>query len=102
MTHYHEDLAYIHDVGHGDFARDAAPGVLEIFRSSSIHVGLVVDLGCGSGIWAEELVLAGYNVLGVDISAAMLALARGRVPSAEFRLGSFLDINLPRCVAVTA
>jgi hypothetical protein len=25
-----EDFAYIHDVGHADFALDSAPGILEI------------------------------------------------------------------------
>ena len=40
---YKEDLAYIHDVGHGDFALGAAPGILEIFARNSIWGGLVVD-----------------------------------------------------------
>jgi len=49
MRAYDEDLAYVHDVGFGDFARSVAPGVLEILRRSGITGGLVVDLGCGSG-----------------------------------------------------
>ncbi len=53
--HYREDLAYIHDVGHGDIALGAAPGILEIFARNCIRGGLVVDLGCGSGLWAKEL-----------------------------------------------
>ena len=52
---YGEDLAYIHDVGFGDFALGAAPGMLEILRRSGIRGALVVDLGCGSGLWAREL-----------------------------------------------
>src|SRR5262245_34869396 len=67
---YREDLAYIHDVGHGDFARDAAPGLLALLRRQGIREGLVVDLGCGSGIWAEILVREGYRVLGIDLSPA--------------------------------
>jgi SAM-dependent methyltransferase len=99
---YGEDLAYIHDAGHGDFARRAAPGVLAMLRAAGIDSGLVVDLGCGSGIWAEALCAAGYEVLGIDISEAMVALARRRAPRAEFRAGSFLDADLPPCAAVTA
>ncbi len=53
--HYREDLAYIHDVGHGDFALGAAPGILEIFARNCMRGGLVVDLGCGSSLWAKEL-----------------------------------------------
>jgi len=84
MAGYKDDLAYIHDVGFGDFAKKAAPGLLKILRRSGITKGLVVDLGCGSGIWAHELGEAGYKVLGVDISAAMLKLARKKVPQARF------------------
>jgi SAM-dependent methyltransferase len=99
---YAEDLAYIHDVGYGDFARQSAPGLLGILRRNGITDGLVVDLGCGSGIWARELHRAGYDVLGIDISAAMIELARRRVPEARFRRESFLKARLPPCVAVTS
>jgi SAM-dependent methyltransferase len=99
---YRTDLAYIHDVGFTEFARSAAPGLLEILRQGGTPRGLVIDLGCGSGIWARELVAAGYKVLGIDISAAMIALARPRVPQGEFRQGSFLAARLPPCVAVTS
>jgi SAM-dependent methyltransferase len=102
MRAYRDDLAYIHDVGHGDFARRAAPGLLDLLRSRGITSGLVVDLGCGSGIWAQELVRAGYQVLGIDISPAMIALARRRAPAAEFRVASLLTAELPSCVAVTS
>jgi len=100
--YYGEDVAYIHDVGHADFALDAAPGILEILDRSGIHDGLVVDLGCGSGLWARELLDAGYRVLGIDISEAMIEIARSRAPEAEFTVGSLFEVEIPRCVAVTA
>src|SRR5918998_3324892 len=99
---YREDLAYIHDVGHADFALESAPGILEILDQSRIPEGLVVDLGCGSGLWARELVDAGYRVLGIDISEAMVEISRRRVPEAEFRVGSLFDADIPPCRAVTA
>jgi SAM-dependent methyltransferase len=99
---YREDLAYIHDVGHADFALDSAPGILEFLAQNGIHDGLVVDLGCGSGLWARELVDAGYRVLGIDISEAMIELSRQRVPEAEFRVGSLFEAEIPPCDAVTA
>ncbi|HEV3255335.1 MAG TPA: class I SAM-dependent methyltransferase [Gemmataceae bacterium] len=99
---YQDDLAYIHDVGFGGFAIKAAPGLLAILRKRGITKGLVVDLGCGSGLWARELCTAGYDVLGIDISAAMIDLARRRVPEARFRNESFLSASLPPCDAVTA
>lgn len=102
MIGYKDDLAYIHDVGFGDFAKQAAPGLLKILRQRGIAKGLVVDLGCGSGIWAHGLMKAGYEVLGVDISAAMIRLARKRAPQARFVKKSFLKMRLPQCAAVTA
>ncbi|HEY6690294.1 MAG TPA: class I SAM-dependent methyltransferase [Rubrobacter sp.] len=99
---YGEDLAYIHDVGHAEFALGAAAGIMEILDRNGIRDGLVVDLGCGSGLWARELVEAGYRVLGIDISEAMIELSRNRVPEAEFRVGSLFEVEIPRCQAVTA
>ncbi len=62
----------------------------------------MVDLGCGSGQWARELLRAGYRVLGIDISEAMIELAREKAPAAEFRVGSLFEAELPPCDAVTA
>jgi SAM-dependent methyltransferase len=101
-TAYGADLAYIHDVGYTDFARSAATWLLWKLRRQAPGRGLVIDLGCGSGIWARELSEAGYDVLGIDISAAMIALARRRVPRARFQVQSCLEADLPPCVAVTA
>ena len=42
------------------------------------------DLGCGSGIWAKELAAAGYRVLGIDLSEAMIAIANRAVEIGEF------------------
>jgi len=99
---YQDDLAYIHDVGFGDYARNSAPGLLEILREAQITTGLVVDLGCGSGIWARELSNDGYDVFGIDISPAMIEIARKRVPEADFRVESLLRAKLPECDAVTS
>jgi SAM-dependent methyltransferase len=99
---YREDLAYIHDAGFGIFARAAAPVLLNALADRGIERGLVVDLGCGSGILAEEVSKAGYDVLGIDISPAMIALSQKRVPRGRFRIGSLLEAELPQCVAVTA
>ena len=51
---------------------------------------------------AHAFAQAGYRVIGVDISAAMIELARQRVPAAEFHVASFLDFQLPACSAITA
>jgi SAM-dependent methyltransferase len=99
---YGDDLAYIHDAGFGAFAAHAAPWLLQQFRAHRLADGLVIDLGCGSGIWARALWQAGYGVLGYDISQAMVAIARQRVPQGEFQAKPLLSARLRPCVAVTA
>jgi ribosomal protein L11 methylase PrmA len=47
---YRHDLALVHHLGFGFHADDCAPGVLELLRSVRERDGLVVDLGCGSGL----------------------------------------------------
>lgn len=102
MQCYAEDLAYIHDTGFGHLAEKSAPALLKALRGAGLRGGLVVDLGCGSGLLAGRLLRGGYSVLGVDQSPAMLAIARRNAPGAEFRTGSFTTAPLPRCQAITA
>jgi SAM-dependent methyltransferase len=99
---YADDLAYIHDVGYGDFARNAAPWIVEMLRRSRIDSGLIVELGCGSGITSHELVSAGYRVLGTDQSSAMIKLARSHAPMAKFRRISWPNFEIPPCAVVIA
>jgi len=102
MTAYDRDLAYIHDTGFTGFVRKAAPGLLRLLRAAGISRGLVVDAGCGSGVWARELTERGYRAFGIDISPEMIRLARRQAPEARFQIGSFLSAELPPCDAVTS
>ena len=99
---YSTDLAYIHDAGFSDFAERAAPELVNILARHGIRRGLVVDVGCGSGVLANGLIEAGYDVVGVDASPAMIRLARARAPRATFRVASVATVRFPRCVAVVA
>ena len=98
MSFYPADLARIHDEGYGDFARAAA---CELLRRLPDR-GRVVELGCGTGISSEILCDAGCDVVGIDISPAMLAIARERAPQARFVEASLWVAELPPCAAVTA
>ncbi|NER32335.1 MAG: class I SAM-dependent methyltransferase, partial [Symploca sp. SIO1C4] len=99
---YKQDLAYIHDVGFSDYALKSAPGILEVLAQNKILQGLVVDLGCGSGLWVQELTKANYRVLGIDISESMIEIARNRVTDAEFLVESLFKAEIPPCNAVTS
>ena len=99
---YGPDLAYIHHAGFSEFAESAAPGLLEILWKHGVRDGLVVEIGCGSGILARELTRAGFEVLGFDASPAMIALARETAPRARFEVGAFDAIDIPPGNAVVA
>ena len=102
LNAYGVDLARIHHEGHDELARRAGPAVVACLRQAGIRSGLVVDLGCGSGILATHLVERGYKVVGADPSAAMLRIARRTAPAARFIRSRAEGFELPRCAAVLA
>ena len=51
----------------------------ELWSTDADGVRTVLDLCCGTGLLAGELLARGYRVVGVDASDAMLALARERL-----------------------
>ena len=99
---YGNDQATIHHADFGDLARGAAERLLGELGRARIEAGTVIDLGAGSGILARIMSDAGYDVVGVDISPEMVALARVTAPQATFHCASLLDVELPPAVAVTA
>ena len=55
----------------------------------------VVDLGCGGGVpVAKYFAERGYAVEGYDLSAEMVAIARGAVPAAKFHVARMEDLRL--------
>jgi predicted TPR repeat methyltransferase len=51
----------------------------ELWSSDTNGVSSVLDLCCGTGLLAGELITQGYRVVGVDASDEMLAVARARL-----------------------
>ena len=84
---YRPDLAWVHHVGHGQNAEHAATGVLALLHGARLPPGArVLDVGCGSGLLARRLSDAGFEVIGVDASPAMIDLARAHAPAARFEV----------------
>lgn len=80
--YYAEDLAYIHDQGYGFHADLCAPGILRLLEPVRQRGGVVLEIGCGSGLLTTKLVDAGHQVIATDASPAMLAIARAAAPGA--------------------
>ena len=61
----------------------------------TIPAGRALDAACGTGRHARWLAERGHQVVGIDASEAMLAVAREKAPGAEFRLASLESLDLP-------
>src|SRR5215831_1644609 len=82
-TYYRDDLSLVHHRGFGFHADMCAPGIVELLRPVRERDGLVVEIGCGSGLLTRHLLDAGHRVVATDASPAMLDLAREVAPDAE-------------------
>ena len=80
---YRRDLAFVHHRGFGFHAQACPPGILTLLEPVRMRAGLVLELGCGSGLLTRELTAADHRVVATDASPAMLELARGYAPDAE-------------------
>jgi ubiquinone/menaquinone biosynthesis C-methylase UbiE len=83
---------YDADAGGGLFATDE-PVVAEYLAGQ--EPGVALDAACGTGRFAEFLARRGHRVIGVDSSPDMLAIARQRVPEAEFHLAGLDRLPMP-------
>jgi SAM-dependent methyltransferase len=55
----------------------------------------VLDLGCGTGLYAPALTKLGIRYTGVDVSPVALAQARARCPAGQFVQSDILNLRLP-------
>ena len=101
--YYERDLALVHHLGFGFHADLCAPGILRLLEPVLERRGLVLELGCGSGLLTRYLVDAGHRVVATDASPAMLELARGYVPGAEdIQQLTLPDDRLPDAAAIVS
>lgn len=101
--YYRRDLALVHHLGFGFHADRTAPGILALLEPVRERGGLVLELGCGSGLLTRHLVDAGHRVVATDASPAMLELAREHAPGAEdVRRVTLPDDPLPAADAVVS
>jgi ubiquinone/menaquinone biosynthesis C-methylase UbiE len=65
------------------------PACLELL--GDVSGARVLDVACGPGLYAEELVKRGATVVGFDQSPRMIELCRARVPSGDFRVSDLAE-----------
>jgi SAM-dependent methyltransferase len=101
--YYRAALARIHHEGFGFHADACAPGILALLAPVLDRGGLVVEVGCGSGLLTRHLTDAGHRVVATDASPAMLDIARSYAPGAlDHRLLALPDDPLPEADAIVS
>ncbi|HKE54494.1 MAG TPA: class I SAM-dependent methyltransferase [Actinomycetota bacterium] len=101
--YYRQDLAMVHHLGFGFRADDCAPGILDLLRPVLDRAGLVVELGCGTGLLTRYLVDAGHRVIATDASPAMLEIARTYAArAADVRPLTLPDDPIPNADAIVS
>ncbi|MHB1390904.1 MAG: class I SAM-dependent methyltransferase [Thermoleophilia bacterium] len=81
---------------HGEPERLRSPerlALLEVERVvalslEDLQAKRVLDVGCGTGLFAEAFIDAGLDAVGIDANPDMLAIARTHAPAAEFQEAS--------------
>ena len=80
----------------GSFAHATAPYAEALLDAVGARPGAtVLDVACGPGIATAAALQRGCTAVGVDFSAAMLAVARERLPAATFQEGDAEALPLP-------
>lgn len=108
MQVYSAAFARAYDLHWGDFARKLAPRLLQLYQSSPLYPTqrTLLDVCCGAGHLAAFFLDAGFQVTGIDLSPAMLALARQKAVAylesgrARFIVADAADFSLDEPVGI--
>jgi SAM-dependent methyltransferase len=87
---------------YADLVRDAATDNAQLRSALTVLAeqvralggGPVADIGCGPGQFTAYLHELGVDAFGIDLSPAMIELARRAHPGVRFEVGSMTDLGL--------
>jgi SAM-dependent methyltransferase len=101
----YEDLAPAYDLLTADYPHDRwLEALLSLARSHGLRGREVLDVACGTGKSFLPLLARGFDVVGCDISPAMLARAAAKAPAARLvqadmrSLGALGEFDLVTCL----
>jgi SAM-dependent methyltransferase len=87
-----------------DFSRRAFRRLMAVCQEFGVRPGRHLDLGCGTGTLAVLMAGAGWTVIGLDLSEAMLARAKQKALDAgqavEFVQQDMRDLRIERPVSL--
>lgn len=91
----YDRMARRHLTWEGKVEGDPRERFLEQFVGLLPAGGRVLDLGCGAGVPSTRRLAEEFDVVGVDISAEQLRLARENVPTATLIQADLLKADFP-------
>ncbi|GAA4427625.1 hypothetical protein GCM10023169_27800 [Georgenia halophila] len=97
VEHGYRYWAPRYDAGPNGFWGTEEPLVRPLMER--VPPGVAIDAACGTGRHTGWLVEQGHEVLGFDTSADMLAIARGKVPGAQFAEADLHHLPVPDACA---
>jgi SAM-dependent methyltransferase len=74
--------------------------LIDVFADLVLALGTtrqVADLGCGPGHLTDHLSQLGLSARGIDLSPALIDIARRNRPDLAFEVGSILDLDIADC-----
>jgi SAM-dependent methyltransferase len=91
------ESAELYDAIYGTFKDYAAEAVTiaKLVRSEHPAARTLLDVGCGTGEHVKHLNARGFVADGLDIDPALVAVARRKVPTAQFFEGDMSGFELP-------
>jgi SAM-dependent methyltransferase len=99
-----EEEGIMHEkIFEGDISRLRSPERVERLEVKRVvdlclendQIGSVLDVGTGTGLFAEAFAGHGLTIAGVDVNPEMLASARRFVPKGDFRTGTAEALPYP-------
>jgi SAM-dependent methyltransferase len=80
-----------------DWAELQEPLFVPLYAAVLRHMGLragqhLLDVGCGAGLFCQMAARLGAEVAGLDAAASLIAIARVRTPSGDFRVGEMEEL----------
>jgi SAM-dependent methyltransferase len=94
----YERLSQVYDIGWCRFAEEYVNLVRQLLDEYGITQARILDLACGTGILAISLASQGHIVRGIDISPAMVALAKSKsvgITNVSFEVQDMTEFVVP-------
>ena len=91
----YDRISHVYRSDSGDEARADYTQWLGELRKRVPPGAAVLDLGCGNGVPATQLLAADYAVTGVDLSPVQIARAQQLVPEAQFLCADMTTLDFP-------